>query len=50
MKKRFFNYFHMSISTSDDLHERLKDNLQRQNTKKRNCIQPVQMYTIVLVY
>jgi hypothetical protein len=48
MKKSFFNSFRMSISTFDELHERLKDNLQRQNTKMRNCIQPVQMLAIAI--
>jgi hypothetical protein len=38
----------MSISPFDDLHERLKDNPQRQNTEMRNYIQPVQMLAITL--
>jgi hypothetical protein len=46
--KKGFNHFRMSISSFNDLHERLKDNLQRQNNKMRNCIQPVQMLAIAL--
>ncbi|XP_068082561.1 uncharacterized protein [Anabrus simplex] len=48
--KKFFNYFRMSISTFDDLHQRLKYNLRRQNTKMRNCIQPEQMLAIAIRY
>jgi hypothetical protein len=47
-ENKFFNYFRMSINSFDELHNRLKNTLQRQNTKMRNCIQPIQMlaYTI----
>jgi ribosomal protein L16 Arg81 hydroxylase len=47
-EKKFFNYFRMSITTCDDLHELLNDNPKHQNTKMRNCIQPVQMLAIAL--
>jgi hypothetical protein len=47
-EKSCFNYFRMYISTFGDLHERLKDNLQRQNTTMTNCIQPVQMVATAL--
>lgn len=45
---KFFNYFRMSISSFDEMHAQLKDCLQRQNTKMRNCIQPVEMIAITL--
>nr|CAH7764970.1 unnamed protein product [Callosobruchus chinensis] len=35
---KFFNYFRMSITSFDELHGRIKDNIQRRNTKIRNCI------------
>ena len=47
-EKKFYNYFRMSITTFDELHNRLKYDLQRQNTKMRNCIQPVQMLAITI--
>ncbi len=47
-EEKFFNYFRMSISSFDELHARLKDNIQRKNTKMRNCIQPVEMLDITL--
>ena len=47
---KFFNYFRMSVASFDELHERLKDVLQRQNTKMRNCIQPVEMLAVTLRY
>jgi len=33
----------MSLSFFDEMHRRLKDSLQRRNSKMRNCIQPVEM-------
>lgn len=45
---KFFNYFRMSVSSFDGLLERLKDTIQRKNTKMRNCIQPVEMLAITL--
>ena len=47
-ENKFFNYFRMSVASFDELHERLKDVLQRQNTKMRNCIQPVEMLAVTL--
>ncbi|CAH1980922.1 unnamed protein product [Acanthoscelides obtectus] len=47
---KFFNYFRMSITSFDELHERLKDSIQRKNTKMRNCIQPIEMLAITLRY
>jgi len=41
----FYNYFRMSVSSSDELHRRL-DSLQRRNSKIRNCNQPVEMLAI----
>jgi len=40
---RFFNYFRMSVSSFDEMHRRLKESLQRRNSKMSNCIQPVEM-------
>ena len=40
---KFLNYFRMSLSFFDEMHRRLKDSLQRRNSKMRNCIQPVEM-------
>ncbi|KAJ8883945.1 hypothetical protein PR048_015801 [Dryococelus australis] len=45
-ENKFFNYFRMSIASYDVIHIRLKDVLQRQNTKMRNCIQPVEMLAV----
>lgn len=45
---KFFNYFRMSMTSFDGLHGRLKDTIQRKNTKMRNCIQPVEMLAITL--
>lgn len=47
-KNKFFNYFRMSISSFDELHNRRKTTLQKQNTKMRNCIQPVEMIAVTL--
>ena len=47
-EKKFFNYFRMSVSSFDELHSRLKDHIQRQNTKMRNPIQPVEMLAVTL--
>jgi hypothetical protein len=40
---RVFNYFRMSVSSFDEMHRRLRESLQRRNSKTRNCIQPVEM-------
>lgn len=45
---KFFNYFRMSITSFDELHGRIKDSIQRKNTKMRNCIQPVEILAITL--
>jgi len=42
-ENKFFNYFRMSVSSFDELHSRLKESLQRRNSKIRNSIQPVKM-------
>ena len=34
----FFNFFRMSAAFCDELHEMLKNEIQRQNIKMRNCI------------
>lgn len=47
-KNKFFNYFRMSISSFEQLHEKVKNHLQLQNTKMRNCIQPEEMLAIAL--
>lgn len=35
---KFFNFFRMSTASFDELHEKLKNEIQRQNTKMRNSI------------
>lgn len=45
---KFFNYFRMSMSSFDELHDKLKTVLQRRNTKMRNCIQPIEMLAVTL--
>jgi hypothetical protein len=45
---KFFNYFRMSVSSFDEMHRRLKDSLQRRNSKMRNCIQPVEMLAVAV--
>lgn len=47
-ENKFYNYFRMSITSFDELHVRLKNVLQRENTKMRNCIQPVEMLAVTL--
>lgn len=45
---KFSNYFRMSTTSFDELHLKLKDSIQRQDTFMRECIQPVQMLAITL--
>jgi hypothetical protein len=47
-ENKFFNYFRMSASSFDELSALLKNSIQRQNTKMRNCIPPVQMLVIAI--
>ena len=47
-EEKFFNYFRMSISSFDELHNLLENHTQRKNTRLRNCIQPVEMLAITL--
>jgi hypothetical protein len=42
------NYFRMSVSSFDEMRRRLKESLQRRNSKMRNCIQPVEMVDIAI--
>jgi len=44
----FLNYFRMLLSSFDKLYRRLKESLQRRNTKMRNCIQPVEMLVVAI--
>lgn len=47
---KFFNYFRMSVSTFDYLYNRLKNTLELQNTRMRECIQPIQMLAVTIRY
>jgi len=47
-ENKFFNYFRMSVSSFDELHNRLKCSIQRQNTQMRYCIQPKEMLAVTL--
>jgi len=38
----------MSVSSIDEMHRRLKESLQRRNSKMRNCIQPVEMLAVAI--
>ena len=46
--KKFFNYFRMSVSSFDELHEKLKKVLQKENTAMRECIEPRQMLAVTI--
>ena len=45
---KIFNYFRMSVSSFDEMHHRLKESLQRRNSKMRNCIQPVELLAVAI--
>ena len=45
---KFLNYFRMSVSSFDEMHRRLKESLQRRNSKMWNCIQSVQMLAVAI--
>lgn len=45
---KFFNFFRMSIESFDELHEKMKNKIQRQNTKMRNCIQSRERLALTL--
>ncbi|CAH1995737.1 unnamed protein product [Acanthoscelides obtectus] len=47
---KFLNYFRMSVSSFDELLQRVQTQLQRQDTNMRNCIQPEQMLAVTLRY
>ncbi|CAH1987015.1 unnamed protein product [Acanthoscelides obtectus] len=47
---KFLNYFRMSVSSFDELLQRVQTQLQRQDTNMRNCIQPEQMLAVTLKY
>jgi hypothetical protein len=47
-ENKIFNYFRMSVFSLDELHHRLKENLERRNVKMRNCIQPVEMLAVAI--
>jgi len=45
---KFFNYFRMSVSFFDEMYRRLKESLQRRNSKMRNCTQPIEMLAVAV--
>jgi hypothetical protein len=45
---KFFNYLRTSVSSFDEMRRRLKESLQRRNSKMRNCIQPVEMLAVAV--
>jgi hypothetical protein len=45
---KFFNYFSKSVSSFNEMNRRLKDSLQRHNSKMRNCLQPVEMLAVAI--
>ena len=47
-EEKLLNYFRMSISSFDELHNLLEHHRQRKNTRLKNCIQPVEMLAITL--
>lgn len=48
--RKFFNYFRMSVSTFEKLCAKLHPLIQRQNSKMRNCISPVEMVAVSIRY
>jgi len=42
------DYFRMSVSSFDEMHRRLKESLQRHNSKMRNCINSVEMFAVAI--
>jgi uncharacterized OsmC-like protein len=38
----------MSVSSFDKMHRRLKESLQRRNSKMKNCIQPMEMLAVAV--
>lgn len=49
-ENKFFNYFRMSVASFDELHGKIKDVLQRQDTPLRRCLKSVEMLAITLRY
>ena len=45
---KFFNYFRMSITTFDELLNKLHDHLLRQDSKMRDSIKPVERLSVAL--
>lgn len=46
--QKFFNYFRMTISTFEDLLQRIKPYIARQNTLMRDAIRPAEMLAVTL--
>jgi transcription termination factor NusB len=47
---KFFNYFRMSVTSFDELHDKLQNVLQRQDTVMRDCIETIlQEGTVIVV-
>jgi len=47
-ENKFFKYFRMSVSSFDELHRRVMENLQRRKSKMRNCMHPVEMLAVAI--
>ena len=45
---KFLNYFRISVSSLYELHRRLKESLQRRNSKMRKCIQPAEILAVAV--
>jgi translation initiation factor 2 alpha subunit (eIF-2alpha) len=47
-ENKFFKYIRMPVSSFFELHRQVMENLQRRNSKMRNCIHPVKMLAVAI--